>query len=192
MSFFTEQTKRMISLLKEGQSLNVVRDFYAQLSRIRPIHSVALINSLEASDMDSSKLISTSITYRDWMKDISLEDIRNHIVFTIWKEHQMVVDINPYYDSSIDNTLYHKQYNISDVSLHAEEIGNLLETSFYIRQVCVLKELIEDNFDDLSIIEDPEWDMYHFWLLHCINTKGLVYTVYENFKLLESLIGYSN
>lgn len=89
MSFFTEQTKRMISLLKEGQSLNVVRDFYAQLSRIRPIHSVALINSLEASDMDSSKLISTSITYRDWMKDISLEDIRNHIVFTIWKEHQM-------------------------------------------------------------------------------------------------------
>ncbi len=52
MSFYKEQTKRMLSLLQEGKSLNVIRDFFSQLSRIRPIDSIAIINSLEPSDID--------------------------------------------------------------------------------------------------------------------------------------------
>ena len=92
MSFYKEQTKRMIALLKEDQSLNVMRDFFTQLSRIRPLDAIALINSFEPSDVDSSKLICESVTQRDWMKTISLQDIRNHIVFTVWKEHQIIIE----------------------------------------------------------------------------------------------------
>jgi hypothetical protein len=193
MSFYKEQTRRMISLLQEGRSLNVLRDFFSQLSRVRPIDPIAIINSLEPSDIDSSKLIYNSVTYRDWMKTISLEDIRNHIVFTIWKEHQIIIDSENYYDGSIKNMLYQRIYQPSNhiPSLHAENIGILLETCFYIRQICVLKELIEDNYDDLSIIDEPDWDMYHFWLLHGVNEKGLKYIVYENVKLLEPLIQLS-
>ena len=48
--------------------------------------------------------------------------------------------------------------------------------------------MIEDEFDDLSILDDPDWDMYHIWLLNSVNTMGLTYTVFENFKLLEPVI----
>ena len=191
MSFYKEQTKRMIALLKEDQSLNVMRDFFTQLSRIRPLDAIALINSFEPSDVDSSKLICESVTQRDWMKTISLEDIRNHIVFTVWKEHQIIIESENYYDSSLKDEFYHSCHRQSKPSLHSEEIGVLLETCFYIRQVCILKEIVEDGFDDLSIIEEPDWDMYHFWLLHHVNTNGLKHIVYENFKLLEPLIRYS-
>ena len=144
-SFYKSKSKIMISVLRQTKTLNVVRDFYAQLSNVRPINSLSIINALNAGEMDSSKLISTSVTYREWMKHISLEDIRNHIIFSIWKEYQSVVDHNNYYDTSIPNKTYHGCYKPNGVpSMHIEEIGKLLETSFYIRQICVLKELLED------------------------------------------------
>lgn len=190
MSFYKDQTKRMISLLQEGRTINVMSDFFAQLSRIRPLINIAIINAMEPSDVDSSKLILQSITYRDWMKDITLEDIRKHVVFCIWKEHQTIVSSDNYYDESISNDNYHNCHS-PDKELNpqqAEDIGVLLETCFYIRQICVLKELVEDNFDDISIIEEDEWDMYHFWLLNSMEKKGMQYLVYENFKLIEPLI----
>ena len=90
-SFYKTQTKVMVTILQETGTLNVVRDFYAQLSNIRPIHSLSIINALNAGEMDSSKLIQSSVMQREWMSHISLEDIRNHVIFTIWKEHQTVV-----------------------------------------------------------------------------------------------------
>ena len=62
MSFYKEQTKKMISLIQDGQTLNVVRDFFAQLSRIRPIDTIAIINSLEPSDVVSIHVIKTKET----------------------------------------------------------------------------------------------------------------------------------
>lgn len=189
MSFYKSTTELMIKNLRETRNLNVVCDFYAQLSNIRPISSISIINALHAGEMDSSKLISNSVTYREWMSHIKLKDIRNHIVFSIWKEHQTIVEENPYYDNTINNNNYHTCYDtVTAPSMHAEEIGKLLETAFYIGQVCIIKELLEDDFDDLSIIRESDWEMYHVWLLNCVNNKGLVYTVYENFKLIESLI----
>ena len=188
-SFYKTQSKLMVAALHQTGTLNVVRDFYAQLSNVRPIHSISIINALNAGDMDSSKLISSSITYRNWMSDISLEDIRNHIIFTIWKEHQTIVTDSPYYNTSVNNEAYHVCHRPDKaVSIHAEDIGNLLETSFYIQQVCAIKEMIDDEFDDLSILDEPEWEMYHIWLLNAINVHGLPYVVLENFKLLESVI----
>lgn len=188
-SFYKTQTKVMVTILQETGTLNVVRDFYAQLSNIRPIHSLSIINALNAGEMDSSKLIQSSVMQREWMSHISLEDIRNHVIFTIWKEHQTVVSDKPYYDNTCSNNNYHECYKPShDVSIHTEKIGNLLETCFYIKQVCAIKEMIEDEFDDLSILDDPDWDMYHIWLLNSVNTMGLTYTVFENFKLLEPVI----
>ena len=187
MNVFKEQTKRMMEVLQETKSINAVCDFYAQLSNIRPINSLSVINALHAGEMDSSKLISESVTYREWMRHIKLKDIRNHVIFTIWKEHQTIVSEHPYYGSSINDENYHKCYDPkADISMG--EVGNLLETCFYIRQVCAIKEMMEDEFDDLSIINDPEWDMYPNWLSNLVNEKGLTTCVYENFKLIEPLI----
>lgn len=187
MNIFKEQTKRMMEILQETKSINAVCDFYAQLSNIRPINSLSVINALHAGEMDSSKLISESVTYREWMRHIKLKDIRNHTLFTIWKENQTIVSEHPYYGLSINDENYHKCYDPkADISMG--EVGNLLETCFYIRQVCAIKEMMEDEFDDLSIINDPEWDMYPNWLSNLVNEKGLTVCVYENFKLIEPLI----
>lgn len=182
----------MISNLQETGSLNVVKDFYAQLSIVRPIDHISIINALNCHEnMDSSKLISSSVTYRTWMSQISLEDIRNHIIFTIWKEHQTIISDSPYYDKTINNESYHNSSKPhGQLSIHTEEIGKLLETSFYIHQICAIKEMIDDEFDDLSIVDEAEWDMYHDWLLASVTKKGLVYVVYENFKLIEGLINH--
>ena len=193
MSIYRQETKKMIRLLQgSGRSTNVLRDFFAQLSRIRPIDSIAVINALQPSNVDSGKLIVQSVTKRDWMQHISLGDIRTHVVFTIWKEHKLIISSKNYYDTAIDNELYKKCYkNTTDIpSLHVDEIGKLLETCFYISHICAIKELIEDDFDDLSIIETSEWDMYHIWLLTCIKDSNLKNTVYENFKLIEPLLQY--
>ena len=191
MSFYKAKTEIMVNSLKDSGNLNVVCDFYAQLSNVRPISGLSIINALHAGEMDSSKLIANSVTHRDWMRHIKLKDVRNHIVFTIWKEHRTVVQETPYYSTSVNNEKYHQCYVPATApSMFVEDIGKLLETSFYICQVCAIKELLEDDFDDLSIIRDSDWDLYHVWLLNSVNEKGLVYTVYENFKLIEPLITY--
>ena len=185
MSFYREQTVRMIEILKESGSINVVHDFYAQLSRFRPIDSVGIINALDAPVADSSTLVRDSITARAWMSEISLQDIRNHVVFSIYREFATIVDSKGFFDDTIQEEMYKNINRDGPPSTYTEELGTLLETCFYIHQICALKEIIEDKFDDLSIVKSEEWDMYHYWLLYNVNTNGLKATVYENFKLIE-------
>jgi len=177
----------MIHLLRDGNpSSNVMLDFFTQLSRIRPINSIAIINAMNEPLLDSSSMILACTTERQWMKRISLEDLRNHVVFIMWKEFQIIVNSDNFYDANIEDDRYHAVGKRSGVL--AQDLNTFLETSFYIRHVCVLKELIEDNFDDLSIIHDPEWTIYPEWIAYHVNTHGLAKCVYENFKLIDKLI----
>jgi len=185
MSFYREQTIRMIDILKESGSINVVHDFYAQLSRFRPIDSVGVINALDAPVVDSSTLVRDSVTARAWMNGISLQDIRNHVVFTIYREFATIIDSKDFFDDTIQEEMYKNINREGAPSTYTEELGALLETCFYIHQICALKEIIEDKFDDLSIVKSQEWDMYHHWLIYNVNNNGLRATVYENFKLIE-------
>lgn len=186
MSFYREQTERMVKILREENANNTLLDFFTQLSRIRPINSIALVNALNAKLVDSSSMIFECTTEREWMKRISLEDLRNHVVFVMWKEFQTIVESSVFYDDTIDDEQYHVVSKRS--GLLAEELHIFLETSYYIRQICILKELIEDNFDDLSIIREPEWDIYPRWVEYHVRTTGLAKTIYEHFKLIDKLI----
>lgn len=118
------------------------------------------------------------------MKLISLDDLRNHVVFVLWDNFQTVVDSTVYYDKTIVNDKYHSA--MKDTLL-VQDLAPLLETCFYIRHVCVIKEWIDDEFDDMSLLEEQdEWDIYPNWLLYCTNKGGLTNAVYEVFKLVET------
>lgn len=118
------------------------------------------------------------------MKLISLDDLRNHVVFVLWDNFQTVVDSTVYYDKTIVNDKYHSA--MKDTLL-VQDLAPLLETCFYIRHVCVIKEWIDDEFDDMSLLEEQdEWDIYPNWLLYCTNKCGLTNAVYEVFKLVEA------
>lgn len=186
MSFYREQTERMVKILREENATNTLLDFFTQLSRIRPLNSIALVNALNAKLVDSSSMIFECTTEREWMKRISLEDLRNHVVFVMWKEFQTIVESGDFYDDTINDDKYHAVSKRK--GLLAEDLYVFLETSYYIRQICILKELIEDNFDDLSIIREPDWDIYPQWVSYHMRTSGLAKTIYEHFKLIDKLI----
>lgn len=186
MNYYRAQTERLIELLKTEDEKNAMLDFFTQLSRIRSINSIPIVNALNFQLVDSSTMISECTTERPWMKRISLEDLRNHVVFVMWKEFHTVVNSEDYVDKTITDERY-----VTVAQRHGlltEDLYTFLETSFYISQICILRELIEDNFDDMSIIQEPEWLMYHDWIAYHIHTHGLSKTIYENFKLIDKLI----
>ena len=183
MNQYREQTYRLIRTLKANNcNTNAILDFFVQLSCIRPIMSIGIINAVKSELTDSSNLIYNSITRRPWMNLISLDDLRNHVVFVLWDNFQTVVDSTVYYDKTIEHTKYHSAMRDT---LLVQDLAPLLETCLYIRHVCVIKEWVDDGFDDLSMLEQDEWDIYPNWLLHCTNKGGLSYTIYEVFKLIE-------
>ena len=190
-SYYKLQTYRMIDIYRETRAANVLTDFFSQLARVRGLDTVAFVNAIADKDVDadSSKIIQTCMTQKAWMTTISIEDIRNHVVFTIWKEHETIVDESNYYDKNVQNSLYHGcYYPNSSVNIYTEQLGTVLETAFYVQQISILNELVEDDFDNFSVIEEPFWEMYHLWLFNALTTNDLKYVVYENFKLIQPLI----
>ena len=184
MNIYRQQTRRLIKKLKETKgNLNAVMDFFVQLSRIRPIMSIGIINAIQSEMTDSSKLMWNSITSREWMARISLDDIRNHVVFIMYKNFQTVLDSQDYYDTSIENVKYHVAAQRKTLLL--EDLAPLLETCYYIRHICIIKEWIEDDFDDLSMLEADDWDMYPNWISMCVQQGGLKHAVHEAYKLIE-------
>lgn len=132
---------------------------------------------------DSSNLSWNSVTEREWMRQISLDDIRNHVIYIIYKNFQTVLDSQDYHDRTICDATYHLL--ASRKTLVVEDITPLLETCFYIRHVCVLREWIEDGFDDLTMLEDDEWDIYPNWVLLQVNLGGLKNAVYKVYELIQ-------
>lgn len=184
MNVYRQQTRRLIEKLKETDcNTNVILDFFVQLSRIRPIMSIAIINAVQSEMTDSSNLTWNSVTEREWMRRISLDDIRNHVVFIIYKNFQTVLDSEDYFDDSINDTTYHALAGRR--TLVVEDIAPWLETCFYIRHVCILREWIEDGFDDLSLLEDNEWDIYPNWVSYHVNHGGLKAAVYKVYELIQ-------
>lgn len=184
MNIYRQQTRRLINKLQETRcNLNAILDFFIQLSRIRPMFSIAIINAVQSEMTDSSKLSWNSVTEREWMRRISLEDLRNHVVFIVFKDFKTVLDSEDYYDDSICDPTYHALAKRK--TLLAEDIAPWLETCFYIRHVCILREWIEDGFDDLSILEDDEWDIYPNWIMLQVNLGGLKNAVHKVYELIQ-------
>ena len=184
---YREQSKKMLSMVRKSKSINVMRDFFAQLSTIRPLYHVAIINALNSDDAGLSMLISNSITRPTWINDVSMKEIRNHILFLMWEQFKTIVASDPYYSEDYENDLYHKYYvPDKDPGTYVQELGLILETAYYIYHIFVLKTLIDE--EHMDPLEEDHWDMYPKWLEWNIHNNGLVHTVYENFKLLEPLL----
>jgi len=128
---YTLQFNRMVEMYEESCNNNIIRHFFAQLSNIRPLYMYALSNAIDCDEQLVKDVILHSVTYETWMQDITLKDIRNHIVFLIWKEFKTVIATEPYHSGRFAS--FDRASTISPTQ--TKELGILIETIHYIHHV---------------------------------------------------------
>lgn len=177
---YRDKTLWMISLIEKSGSLNAMKDFFAQLSHVREVDGFALINSISSESTDN--LIHKSILIEPWMHKVSLKDIRNIVVFVLWKEFKVMLDSNEeYVDDSIRDSLYLK---IKDRAADAnEKLLVILETAYYINQIYIIR-----NGEEIPYT----WDLFPNYINYMYQSKGLKETLHSLFLLYKSLITGNN
>ena len=185
-SFYYDVTHKMLDMAKKG-GMNVVSDFFAQLSTIRSIDGSYISSAIRDEEVEFNKLIKNNVQRPEWLKSVSLADIRNYIVFVVYKDHATMIDEANYYDESYGNSLYHDYYKPNQpLNTNVEKLGVILETSYYIWQLSIIKKFL--NGFEVNELKPEKWKMYHDWILSVFNEEGLAETVYQNFELMETIL----
>ena len=172
------QTKRLLNLYK-NKNINIIRHFFSQLQQHRQLYPYALINAISASKVvkDEFTLIESSVTIEPYMKKISIQDIRNVIVFLIRKEFNTVVAIQPYIKEKETDKTFLSLNKPSTIGLHISKLEKLIETCYYITHI-------------FYIIRKPEMIEEHTWLAchDYFHRTPLVESVKFIYTLLKGLI----
>lgn len=181
MSYY-HQTQRLLALY-DGSNTNYLRHFFSQLQQHRGLLSIPLVNAItiiqnqKETVKDEYDLISKSITFQPYMKNIKIEDIRNVIVFLIRKEFKRIVKTTPYIKKNETDAGFLALDQKSTLGMNAKYLETLIETCFYITHVYYIhfkKELIQSQ----------SWEMYHDF----INRSTLAVSVKFTFNMIRCLI----
>lgn len=165
-------TLYMLSIYKDKLNINILKDFFAQLAQMDKLDIYPIINAISAPKKELGRLIKESIHVKAWMHKISLEDIRNVIVFILWKDYKVMCTVEDYIP---DNKELH--YLKKPSNGFTDNLIDLLQSCFYVRQIYHVK--------NLNITED--WDRFAPWMYNHYNKYGLKKTVYELCLLITPL-----
>jgi len=135
MNYYIE-TQRLLDLY-DKKNMNVIIHFFSQLQQHRQLFPYALINAITASTYaeDEFQLIESSVTVEPYMKKISIQDIRNVIVFSIRKEFNKVVAIQPYIEEGETDETFLELDTPSTIGVHIRKLEKLIETVYYITHI---------------------------------------------------------
>jgi hypothetical protein len=137
---YTTQFNKMRELLHQTNNRNVMRDFFVQLQEHRSLDREIILNTLD--DLPSPK--------PPWLAMVNKTDIRNIVVFLMWKEFQTVIDAK--------EKLFNEE---SSLGTDIEYLAVYIETMYYSYQ-------IQHIDSDISYME---------WVKERVDTKGLVHTI---------------
>ena len=88
---------------KKSKNINVIKNFFTQLSMVAPIHLNCILYGHNNINEYLPKFVDVS-----WVKNISLKEFRNIVIFILYKDYETVVDESVYYDPTKDNEKYNK------------------------------------------------------------------------------------
>ncbi len=142
MSEYTLQFTKLRSMLSDTGNNNLVRDFFVQLLSIRNLNKATILNTLDNSPTETPS----------WLSMVCKSDIRNIVVFIMWKEFQTVIDAK--------ESVFSEE---SAMGLKIEDLFVYLETTYYVNQIKNITEA-----EPLSYIE---------WVKQSVEEIGLVYTI---------------
>ena len=137
---YTTQFNKMRELLHQTNNRNVMRDFFVQLQEHRSLDREIILNTLD--DLPSPKPL--------WLAIVNKTDIRNIVVFLMWKEFQTVIDAK--------EKVYSEE---SSLGTDIEYLSVYIETMYYSYQ-------IQHIDSDISYME---------WVKEQVDAKGLVHTI---------------
>jgi hypothetical protein len=137
---YTSHFNKMRELLHQTNNRNVMRDFFVQLQEHRSLDRNIILNTLD--DLPSPK--------PSWFAIVNKTDIRNIVVFLMWKEFQTVIDAK--------EKVYSEE---SSLGTDIEYLSVYIETMYYSYQ-------IQNMNSDMSYVD---------WVKHQVDTKGLVHTI---------------
>ena len=148
---YNKQFTKLKELLKETDNTNIVRDFFIQLQLVRSLDKSMILQALDG----------TYINMPSWINDMTTTDLRNIVVFLMWKEFQTVIDTK--------ESIYNEE---SKLGTKIEDLTTILETKYYVEQI--------------HRIEDARPISYVDWIKLSIEEKGLVHTIEELVKMIRS------
>ena len=137
---YTTQFNKMRELLHQTNNRNVMRDFFVQLQEHRSLDREIILNTLD--DLPFHK--------PPWLAMVNKTDIRNIVVFLMWKEFQTVIDAK--------EKLFNEE---SSLGTDIEYLAVYIETMYYSYQIRHIDS-------DISYME---------WVKELVDTKGLVHTI---------------
>ena len=176
---YYQQTLKMISIIKEKKSLNVMKHFFAQLSTVEELDVFPIVNAISNNSLDYNKVITDSFKKESWHSDISLIDMRNVLVFLLWKNHKIVVGGSEAFVSIKNNQKYKDLQYRGVSSIQTDNLVHLIKNCFYIKQINIIKSTQQI---------DESWDSFHPFLKKYYLKNGLGELLYFCFLLIEPLI----
>lgn len=173
------QTKKLLELY-DGKNTNILRHFFSELQQMRQLYSIALINAIISSKnehiKDELELIEASVTREKYMKNISLVDIRNVIVFLVRKDFNKVIKVNPYVEKDEMDEEYLRLNRSSTIGKNIKALQTLIETCYYISHIFYITRKPE-------LIRKDTWQMCH----HYFHDTPLTVSVKYVYTLLKKL-----
>jgi len=142
---YTEQITRLVDMLEFTSNQNLVRDFFVQLQEALSLNKEMILCALD----DKSSNLPT------WIKQVTKTDIRNIILFLMWKEFQTVIDAK--------EDIYNEE---SSLGTNIESLYTCLETRYYMKQI-----------KSLLLRRKPQTILFTEWVKSMIDKTGIHYTI---------------
>ncbi len=174
---YYQQTLKMIEIIKEKNSLNVMKHFFAQLSTIEELDVFPIVNAISDRSNEYNVVVFNSFMKESWHKQISLLDLRNVVVFLLWKENKIIVDQNELF--VLSNKTYNDIKDRKVSSIQTDKLVHLIKNCFYINHIHIIKSTQKI---------DESWDSFHPFLKNYYLKHGLAELLYFCFYLIEPLI----
>ena len=137
---------KLCDLLQETRNTNLIRDFFVQLQGLRKLDRQMISNQLDNIPYEEPK----------WLCLVTKTDVRNIIVFLMWKEWTTVIHAK--------ESHYTEE---SRLGIHIEDLGVYLETKFYVNQI--------KNLQNNKVEDYPK--SYTEWVRDSVDSVGLVATI---------------
>jgi len=138
---YTEQCTRLMDMLEFTNNPNLVRDFYVQLQDVLSLDKGMILCALDGRCHEAPV----------WIQQVTKTDVRNIILFLMWKEFQTVIDAK--------EDVYNDE---SSLGTNIESLYTYIETQYYVHQI-----------DDLRYKKKTNPFLFTEWVKTMIDKKGI-------------------